>query len=143
MVQITTFPLAITQNGWTKQEQCNCGGTLKVKFIHKDYPNYILEWSVKYYAFKVTKANKTVQPQTQIAKLSDWLKTFKLQYAQLNAAANKPVKAIKTEPVADSKPEPVKTASAAPSEPTEVKTEPTKAPTDEPAKETKKQTKKK
>lgn len=108
---ITTFPLAITQSGWVKQEQCNCGGILKVKFSHTDYPGVILEWWVKHYAFKAVKSNKTVQPQTSINKLDNWLQDYKLETAALS-----PKKVAKVQPVT----EPVKVAESSPQEPAEV-----------------------
>lgn len=105
---ITNFPLIITQNGWIKKEQCECGGILKVKFNNVKYPGYILEWWVKYYQFKMVKDNSTIQPQTALSGLSEYLTTFASLQAQKDAPE------VKTAEVAvKSAPEPERVVKAA------------------------------
>lgn len=98
--EITTFPNVITQNGWTKTEQCNCSGIKKVKFQNVNYPNYVLEWWVDYYSFRMLKSNKTIQIQTKLAYLGDYLKSLKYEQAAIKADTPSPKTAAKKVEVA-------------------------------------------
>lgn len=104
----TTYPMSLSQNGWTKQDECRCGGIHKVKFINRQYPNVIVEWWVKYYDFLVTKNNQTVQPRKPIKDLQAWLVTFAAEQDALKQTPQQP----KTEKAADTKAEPVKAETA-------------------------------
>ena len=116
-MQVTTFPLALQMYGWKKQTECHCGGIHKVKFINDKYPNYVIEWWVKYMQFKVTFKLSTYTPQTSLSKLRSYLDNFEVTQAKLvqgkKAEAVEPAKAeTKEEPKAEEpkaeEPEPVK-----------------------------------
>ena len=70
------YPVALTANGWALREKCTCSGIRKLKFAHRDRPGVIIEWWVKYFKFKVTDHNRTIQGQTPISKLTQWIQDY-------------------------------------------------------------------